>query len=146
MNELRRYVAKLSAGRLVLWCYLIWYLVFAGLYFDPAPRLWLTSLGLSAVIGTAYVISVHASAGVRQDRWQQFRLFFIPFCVSSFAALVKNREFILVFSPKPAQDALAAGLCLTFLAGVGLQRRTLARRPAAHAAERSSQPPRDASP
>lgn len=52
-----RYFAQLSTGKTILWCYLIWYLTFAGRYFDPSPRLWTTSLGISAIIGAALVIS-----------------------------------------------------------------------------------------
>ena len=41
-----RYLSTLNKGRLILWCYLIWYMVVLVRYFDPNPRLWLTSLGL----------------------------------------------------------------------------------------------------
>ena len=43
----RGYLAGLTPARTVLWCYLLWYLVVLVRYFDPSPRLWLTSLGLS---------------------------------------------------------------------------------------------------
>ncbi len=52
-----KYFASLSVGRAVLWCYLIWYVVFAARYFDASRNLWLTSLGISAIIGIALVIS-----------------------------------------------------------------------------------------
>jgi hypothetical protein len=110
---LARYLANLSKGRLILWCYLIWYLVVFVRYFDPSPRLWLTSLGLSLIIGFALYVST-AAAGtqpVKLDPWQVFRLFLMPFCVSSFSALVKGRGFILVFSPKPAEILASVGLC-----------------------------------
>ena len=110
---LLRYLANLSTGRMILWCYLIWYLVVLVRYFDPNPRLWLTSLGLSLIIGYALYISTTAAGSnkVKLDRWQTFRLFLMPFCVSSFAALVKDKGFILVFSPIPAENLLAVGLC-----------------------------------
>jgi hypothetical protein len=92
-------------------------------YFEPAPRLWLTSLGLSAIIGIALMLSVRTHGGARQNRWQIFRLFLIPFAVSSFSALIKDHGFILVFSPSLAQDAVAIGLCLGFLSCVQLIRR-----------------------
>jgi hypothetical protein len=117
---LARYLANLSKGRLILWCYLVWYLVVFVRYFDPSPRLWLTSLGLSLIIGFALYIST-AAAGtqpVKLDPWQVFRLFLMPFCVSSFSALVKGRGFILVFSPKPAEILAAAGLCALLWAAV----------------------------
>ena len=124
MRELISYLKGLTLPRIVLWCYLIWYLVMAGSYFDPAPRLWLTSAGLSLVIGFALVLSVVcAPHATRLDRWQTFRLFLIPFCVSSFAALVKDRGFILIFSPRPAETGLAVGLCLLFLSLLVVVRR-----------------------
>lgn len=48
-----RYFANLTADRIVLWCYHIWYPFFATRYFDPSPALWFTSLGISAIIGIA---------------------------------------------------------------------------------------------
>jgi hypothetical protein len=84
-------------------------------YFDPSPRLWLTSLGLSMIIGIALFLSATAGATkVRLDRWTIFRLFLMPFCVSSFSALVKGKGFNLIFSPNPNEILLAIGLCLVF--------------------------------
>ena len=110
---LLRYLANLNTGRLILWCYLIWYLVVLVKYFDPSLRLWLTSLGLSGIIGFAlYVSTVAAGANrVKLESWQTFRLFLMPFCVSSFAALVKGKGFVLIFSPNMSEIALASGLC-----------------------------------
>src|SRR6266481_2447283 len=108
-----RYLSNLSNGRLILWCYFIWYCVVLVRYFDSSVRLWLTSLGLSLIIGYALFISTTAAGlnKVKLDRWQTFRLFLMPFCVSSFAALVKGRGFILIFSPKLAEILIAAALC-----------------------------------
>ena len=121
-----RYLVNLSAGRLVLWCYFIWYAVVLARYFDASPRLWLTSLGLSLIIGFALFIST-AKAGAHRlqlDRWQVFRLFLMPFCVSSFSALVKGRGFVLIFSPNPFEILAALGLCaLLCLTVLRLQRR-----------------------
>ena len=119
------YFTQLRRGKVVLWCYLIWYLFFVAYYFDPSRNLWLTSIGLSGVVGLALVLST-ASKNSRLDRWQVFRLFLMPFCVSSFAALVKGRDFILIFSPHIRENALALGLCASFCAfvlGVKLVRR-----------------------
>ncbi|MDB6110483.1 MAG: hypothetical protein JWR69_2233 [Pedosphaera sp.] len=110
---LTRYLSNLSKGRLILWCYFIWYVVVLVRYFDSSVRLWLTSLGLSVIIGFALFISTTAS-GTRQvklDPWQVFRLFLMPFCVSSFSALVKGKGFVLVFSPKPGEVLTAVALC-----------------------------------
>src|SRR3954471_3786083 len=79
-----RYFAGLTDGRLILWCYFIWYCVVLVRYFDPNPRLWLTSLGLSLIIGFALFISTTAAGTekVKLEFWQTFRLFLMPFCVS----------------------------------------------------------------
>ena len=116
-------MVRLSFGQAVLWCYLIWYSVMATTYFDPSPRLWLTSIGLSLVVGCALILSVSSPQTARMNRWQIFRLFFVPFCVSSFAALVKDHGFILIFSPKAVETGLAAALCALFLSLVWIARR-----------------------
>ena len=108
-----RYLANLSTGRLILWCYFIWYCVVLVRYFDPTPRVWLTSLGLSGIVGLALYISTAAAGShrVKLGFWPTFRLFLMPFCVSSFSALVKGKGFILVFSPKLGETLWALGLC-----------------------------------
>jgi hypothetical protein len=113
-----KYFANLNASRLVLWCYLIWYLFFATWYFDRSAKLWLTSVGISAIVGVALLLSTWHSAA-RLWSWTTFRLFLMPFCVSSFSALVKGQGFILVFSPKEWENAVAACLCAGFCVFVG---------------------------
>ncbi|MBL8737982.1 MAG: hypothetical protein JNL12_16225 [Planctomycetes bacterium] len=123
-----RYLARLDTSRLVLWCYAIWYACAVVHHFDPSPRLWLTSLGLSAIIGTALVLSTRSGrqANTRLDRWVLFRLYLMPFCVSSFAALVKDEGYVLVFPPSLAENLVATGAIAAFL----LLARTLRQRPA----------------
>ena len=120
-----RYLVNLTTGRLILWCYLIWYLVVLVRYFDASPLLWLTSVGISGIIGVALVISTTSSSKgtSKLEGWQTFRLFLMPFCVSSFAALVKGQGFILIFSPRLLENLLALALCLAFCAGVMLVKR-----------------------
>jgi hypothetical protein len=122
----RTYFANLTNGRIVLWSYLIWYVVTVAAHFDPSPRLWLTSIGLSAIIGVALWISTRsASAGTTDlDRWQIFRLFVMPFCVSSFAATVKDAGYVLVFPPSFALNAIGLALITLFAATVLRMRRT----------------------
>jgi hypothetical protein len=88
-----RYLAGLSRGRFVLWCYFIWWIVVLVRYFDASPQIWLTSLGLSFIIGAALYINTTSSGRTasKLEPWPTFRLFLTPFCVSSFAALVKGR-------------------------------------------------------
>jgi len=39
----------------------------------------------------------------------------MPFCVSSFSALIKGQEFIVVGSPKIKETLLAVSCCVLFL-------------------------------
>ena len=96
-----RYLSRLDSARVILWCYAIWYAVNVAANFDPRPALWVTSIGLSAIIGFALLLSTRPAGGgsARRDPWVVFRLFLMPFCVSSFAALVKDKNYLLVFPP-----------------------------------------------
>ena len=122
LRFLRRYLLELSAGRTVLWCYAIWYAVSVATHFDPNPRIWLTSIGLSGIIGAALIISTQ-TAGSRvasMDKWVVFRLFLMPFCVSSFAALVKDAGYVLVFPPSLGHNIIGAAGIAAFLLAVWL--------------------------
>jgi hypothetical protein len=114
IGRVLKYLRDLNSGRLILWCYFIWYMVVLVKYFDRSPRLWLTSLGLSAIIGFALYISTASSGKTKVNLgfWQIFRLFLMPFCVSSFAALVKGKNFVLIFSPNPHEILLAVIFCI----------------------------------
>src|SRR5271154_3030311 len=95
-RALLRYFASLTVGRIILWCYLIWYLVTVVNHFDASPALWLSSIGVSAIVGFALLLSVNGGGSLNRDSWQTFRLFLMPFCVSSFSSLIKNRGYLLV--------------------------------------------------
>jgi hypothetical protein len=113
-----KYFARLNPSRMVLWCYLLWYVFFAVRYFDASSALWLTSVGISAIVGVALLLSTwHAEA--RLWSWTTFRLFLMPFCVSSFSALVKGKGFVLIFSPHDWENGVAGGLCVLFCLVVG---------------------------
>jgi hypothetical protein len=120
-----RYLAELTTPRLVLWCYLIWWAFVAVRYFDPSLRLWLSSLGISAIIGTGlYLSTAHGGrTRTRLEPWQIARLYLMPFCVSSFAALIKGQGFVLVFYPTLADNASAALGCSAFVAAAALAKR-----------------------
>jgi hypothetical protein len=104
-----QYLRNLSTGRLILWCYFIWYGVVLVRYFDPNWRLWLTSTGLSLIIGLALYISTAKSGTgkVELGAWQVIRLFMMPFCVSSFSMEI----------------LLALGLCALLCGVVALVKR-----------------------
>lgn len=112
MKRLLAYFRDLPTGKVILWCYLLWYLATVWFRFDPTPAIWLNSLGISAVIGIALTLSV---GGPQGDRWQTFRLFLMPFCVSSFSALIKGHGYWLIFPADVGELLAALALCLAFV-------------------------------
>jgi hypothetical protein len=127
--KLVRYLATLNTAQCVLWCYLIWYLIVLIEYFDPSPTLWLSSLGLSAIIGTALYLST-TRAGRTKTRlgfWPIARFYIMPLCVSSFAALIKGQGFVTVFHPSWQGNAKGAAACAAFLALHTVLKRIVAR-------------------
>jgi hypothetical protein len=120
-----RYLAELTTPRQVLWCYLIWWSVVVVRYFDPSPSLWLSSLGISAIIGTGlYLSTAHGGrARTALEPWQVARLYMMPLCVSSFAALIKGHGFVLVFHPRLVDNVVAFSACAAFVACAALARR-----------------------
>jgi Na+/H+ antiporter NhaC len=123
MKWLIQYIYEIKLDKIILWCYLIWYLIIIYFYFDPALKLWSNSVGISAVIGTGLMLSVSSSKvdGIEQldktnekDYWQMLRLYLMPFCVSSFSALIKDQGFILFISPKIQENLIAILGCFLF--------------------------------
>jgi hypothetical protein len=110
-----RYFSQLSAGRTVLWCFLIWYVATVARHFDPTPSIWLNALGISGIIGVALYLSVREPGKPPPDRWTTLRLFLMPFCVSSFSQLIKGRGFVLIFPPDAAENATALAFCAAFV-------------------------------
>jgi hypothetical protein len=62
----------------------------------------------------ALLLSVGGPRAMK-DRWQTFRLFLMPFCVSSFSALIKGRGFVLVVPASVREAALLAAPCVAFV-------------------------------
>jgi hypothetical protein len=114
------YLRALSAPKLLLWCYLIWYAFAAVRYFDPNPALWASSLGLSLIIGSGLYLSTAYAGPERRTLgfWPVFRFYLMPFCVSSFAALIKGRGFVLIFHPRLEDNLSVLALCSLFTATV----------------------------
>lgn len=109
------YLRGLSRGRTVLWCYLLWYLVTVANHFDATPAIWLNSLGISAVIGFALRLSVVGAGAAKPDPWQTFRLFMMPFGVSSFSSLIKGHGFVLIVPPTLIEQLESIGACAAFV-------------------------------
>ena len=123
-----RYLANLSPGKIVLWCFLIWYLATVIHHFDAAPSIWLNAAGISVIIGAALYLSVHEPGRRAPDRWTLFRLFLMPFCVSSFSQLIKGKGFVLVFPPSLHENLISLAACAVFVLLVWILR-TVVQRP-----------------
>jgi hypothetical protein len=106
-----KYFARLSISRLVLWCYLAWYIAVVCLYFEASPALWISSLGLSFFIGIALILAAR-QPNQKIGFWMAFRLFLIPFCVSSYSSLIKGKGFILLFPPDSRSLLICSLSCL----------------------------------
>jgi hypothetical protein len=71
-----------------------------------------------------WLSAVNSPTGrIKIGRWQLFRLYMAPFAVSSFAALVKGKGFILVVFPTPKENAIALGSCALFTTAAQIARR-----------------------
>jgi len=117
-----RHFARLEPGRVVLWLFLVWYAVMVALYFEGSPRLWLNAVGMAALVGTALMLSVRDGTVARPGFWRVFRLYAIPFCVSSFSALVRDDGFFAIFAPSLDLNLLALAGCLLFAGGIMIAR------------------------
>ena len=114
MQQLISYFERLKLGKVILWCYLIWYLVTVYFHFDLSSKIWLNSLGISALIGTGLVLSVSVDRVNAEGRWQIFRLYLMPFCVSSFSTLTKGQEFYVFVSPQIHETLISILGCAIF--------------------------------
>lgn len=114
MSALVNYFALLKPGKMVLWFYLIWYLVTVYFHFDPNPKIWINALGISLVIGIALMLSVSSGQSPLANPWQTFRLFWMPFAVSSFSSLIKGQGYTVIFSPQLREVFIALAACLLF--------------------------------
>ncbi len=121
------YLAKLPHGKIVLWCFLLWYLATVIHHFDPAPAIWLNALGISAIIGIALYLSVLEPGKPPPDRWTVMRLFLMPFCVSSFSQLIKGKGFVLVFPPDLHEIGISLAACAMFVGIVLIAKRVAQR-------------------
>jgi hypothetical protein len=119
MKELIQYLSEIKLDKAILWCYLIWYLTVVYFYFDPSLKIWINSVGISVVIGTGLLLSVSSGKSTTRDHWQTFRLYLMPFCVSSFSALIKDKGFIIIVSPKVCETGVSVLWCILFLLLVG---------------------------
>jgi hypothetical protein len=101
------YFCQIKTGKIILWCCLIWYMVIVCLYFDSSLKLWTNSLRISVIIGTALLLSLALSGKGKQEYWQTFRLYLIPFCVYSLSSLIKGQELF-------SKDCLTARYVMFF--------------------------------
>ena len=118
MKGLLQYFYKIKLDKAILWCYFIWYLVVVWFHFDPSLKIWINAIGISAVIGTGLLLSVSSGESRSTDPWQTFRLYLMPFCVSSFSTLIKDQGFIVVIPPNIQETLVALFCCAVFLAVV----------------------------
>ncbi len=61
-----------------------------------------------SIIGAALILSTQSSSGyvTKMCLWVVFRLFLMTFCVSSFAALVKDAGYVHVLPPSRRENMI----------------------------------------
>ncbi|MDT8437436.1 MAG: hypothetical protein RQ729_00330 [Wenzhouxiangellaceae bacterium] len=125
--RLIRHFGALPLGMQALWLFLVWYLAMVAQNFHPEPRLWLNALGMAAIVGTALMLSTAGAAPSARSSaatfWRVLRLYAIPFCVSSFSALVRDRGFVAIFAPDWRENLIALLACAAFAFWLWLCRR-----------------------
>jgi hypothetical protein len=126
LMPLLSYLARLSVGRAILWCYVIWYLCVLYFYFVPSISLWLNSLGLSLIVGSALVLATGPfnMHRIRTQFWVVSRLIMCPFFVSSFSALTTKSNFLLLLSPNLKENLVAVMACVIFLSSTFICKQT----------------------
>lgn len=124
MSGMVRYLARVPAKRVVLWIALLWHGVVAFRHGDAGLAAWTTALGMAVIVGTLLTINAIPAGGTLRSLapWAVFRFFLIPFCVSSFSALVKGKGFWLIFPARLEDNLLPVGVCAAFCGLVGVAR------------------------
>lgn len=112
--KLLNYFKNIRTKQTVLWCYLVWYATIISLYFEASIKLWASSIGISAIIGFALMLSTNQQ-GANQNIWGKIRLFLFPFCVSSYSATIKDSGFILLFPSNLLHLSISIINCLLFI-------------------------------
>lgn len=98
--------------QLILSFYLVWYLFIAIRYFNPSTEIWLNALVIACVVGIAINLSANQS---KKSFWNSIRFFIIPFAVSSYTALIKGKDFFLIFPANLWETLLGISICLVFV-------------------------------
>lgn len=116
-NAFTDYVYDLSRGRVVLWCYLAWYVYIVVSNFDASVQLWATAFAMSGIVGFALYLNAidKGNERINLGRWQTARFFLIPFCVSSYSAIAKVNDFVFVFPRSFTQIFGASILCCSIV-------------------------------
>mmetsp|Transcript_27707 Transcript_27707/g.51666 ORF Transcript_27707/g.51666 Transcript_27707/m.51666 type:complete len:126 (+) Transcript_27707:998-1375(+) len=89
-----------------MWFLLFWYIYIMGFYGANEGGVWGTAIGIMFIVGfmlTGNMYHAPFEKYWREKKWATFRVFIIPFCVSSYSASVslQSDKFAFIF-PKDA--------------------------------------------
>lgn len=120
-----RYLARLEARRVLLWSALIWYAVTMARHATANPDIWLGAAGVAGVVGVILAANAIPPGGTWRALgfWPAARFFLIPFCVSSFSAVMREVGFVVIFPRNVADNLAAGGAVAAFLLLCGAARR-----------------------
>lgn len=111
------YLARLDNRRLLLWSAFLWYVAIMARHATASPAVWINSAGIATVISV--ILAANAIPPGRKWRdlgfWPLARFFLIPFCVSSFSAVMHKAGLVLIFPRNLTDNLVAAGTVGLFL-------------------------------
>lgn len=115
--KILRYLARLDNRRLLLWSAFLWYVAIMARHATASLPVWLNSAGIAAVISV--ILAANAVPPGRKWRdlgfWPLARFFLIPFCVSSFSAVMTKAGLMLIFPRNLTDNLVAVGTVAGFL-------------------------------
>ena len=115
--KLISYLVRLDNRRRLLWSAFLWYVAMMARHATATPTVWLNSAGIAVVISVILAATAIPPGGKWRDLgfWPLARFFLIPFCVSSFSAVMTKAGLVLIFPRNLADNLVATGAVVSFL-------------------------------
>lgn len=118
------YIKNLSISKLILWFYFLWWLAISIHYFPPSSSMITNSLVMSFAVGIVLNLNAMGQKSWKEmETWTIIRFFLIPFCVSFYASISQQHNFILLFPSELSPLLLGFSFCFVFTLFVFIAKR-----------------------
>eukprot|EP00466_Bigelowiella_natans_P013967 jgi/Bigna1/63313/fgenesh1_kg.50_\ len=106
MTSLAFWVHSCRIPLLPIWFLVIWYIYIVAMFGAGESSVWGNAVGIGIIVGCVLTGNMYHGPFAKfwaENKWPTFRVFCIPFCVSSYSATAadKSDEFSFIF-PKDA--------------------------------------------